>query len=75
MAKLREALQSNLGGTYHVHEELGGGGMSATFIAEEVARRRSVVGAERALQGVAQLHRPWGEGLVERGVAKVRPVA
>lgn len=41
--KLRDALQAGLGSTYQLRQELGGGGMSATFIAEEVALGRSVV--------------------------------
>ncbi len=39
----REGLEAGLGATYRIREELGGGGMSATFIAEEVALGRSVV--------------------------------
>src|SRR5438128_2653395 len=39
----RESLQSGLGTSYQIRQELGGGGMSATFIAEEVALGRSVV--------------------------------
>ena len=36
----RASLQSDISGRYHIRQELGGGGMSATFIAEEIALRR-----------------------------------
>ena len=39
----RDTLQTGLGDTYRIREELGGGGMSSTFIAEEVALGRNVV--------------------------------
>lgn len=39
----RDALQAGLGATYSIRQELGGGGMSSTFIAEEMALGRSVV--------------------------------
>ena len=43
MADLRDRLQSALGSTYVVQRELGGGGMSRVFLAEEVRLGRSVV--------------------------------
>src|SRR5262245_32468884 len=39
----RETLQHGLGTAYRIRQELGGGGMSATYIAEETALGRSVV--------------------------------
>jgi serine/threonine-protein kinase len=39
----RSALEQGLGASYQIRQELGGGGMSATFIAEETALGRSVV--------------------------------
>ncbi|MEX2153691.1 MAG: serine/threonine-protein kinase [Gemmatimonadaceae bacterium] len=43
MADLRTQLQSTLGSAYNIERELGGGGMSRVFIAEEVALGRRVV--------------------------------
>jgi len=43
MSDLQERLQTALGSSYHVERELGGGGMSRVFLAEEVALRRHVV--------------------------------
>ena len=40
---LRDQLQSTLGSTYTVERELGGGGMSRVFLAEETALGRKVV--------------------------------
>src|SRR5687768_12380802 len=40
---LRERLQTTLGNAYSVERELGGGGMSRVFLAQEVALGRSVV--------------------------------
>src|ERR1700682_381874 len=40
---LREKLQATLGDAYHLERELGGGGMSRVFVAEEVRFRRKVV--------------------------------
>src|SRR4029450_4116913 len=40
---LRDQLQSKLGDTYRVERELGGGGMSRVFLAEERALGRKVV--------------------------------
>ena len=42
-ADLRERLQLTLGGTYILERELGGGGMSRVFLAEETALGRRVV--------------------------------
>ena len=38
-ADLREQLQASLGTTYTLERELGGGGMSRTFVAREVRDR------------------------------------
>jgi tetratricopeptide (TPR) repeat protein/tRNA A-37 threonylcarbamoyl transferase component Bud32 len=43
MTDLRESLQQSLGSAYTLERELGGGGMSRTYIAQETALRRSVV--------------------------------
>ena len=43
MATLRTRLQAALGSVYHIESELGGGGMSRVFVAEEVALTRRVV--------------------------------
>ena len=43
MPDLLEQLRSAVGDTYHIVEELGGGGMSRVFLAEEVALGRRVV--------------------------------
>ena len=43
MPDFLEQLQSTVGGTYRIEEELGGGGMSRVFLAEEVALGRRVV--------------------------------
>jgi tetratricopeptide (TPR) repeat protein len=43
MTPLREQLQRTLGTAYRLERELGGGGMSHVFVAEEVALRRQVV--------------------------------
>jgi serine/threonine-protein kinase len=40
---LREQLQSSLGSAYTLERELGGGGMSRTYVAHEAALRRTVV--------------------------------
>ena len=42
-SELRERLQSSLGSTYTLERELGGGGMSRVFVAEEAALGRRVV--------------------------------
>lgn len=41
--QLRERLQEALGGTYQLERELGGGGMSRVYLAEELAFNRRVV--------------------------------
>src|SRR5260221_14134272 len=41
---LREQLQTTLGDAYRLERELGGGGMSRGFLAEELALGRRVVG-------------------------------
>lgn len=43
MADLREELQSALGSSYALERELGGGGMSRVFLAQEIALGRPVV--------------------------------
>ncbi|HEY7636664.1 MAG TPA: serine/threonine-protein kinase, partial [Gemmatimonadales bacterium] len=73
MAELLERLQAALGAAYHLERELGGGGMSRVFVAEETALGRKVVlkvlppelGAglsvdrfRREIQLAASLHHP-----------------
>lgn len=43
MAELQDRLQSSLGSQYRLERELGGGGMSRVFLAEESALNRKVV--------------------------------
>src|SRR2546423_1532214 len=43
MSDLREQLQQTLGDAYRVERELGGGGMSRVFVAQETALERAVV--------------------------------
>ena len=43
MASLRDRLQKTLGDSYRLERELGGGGMSKVFVAEETRLRRKVV--------------------------------
>jgi tetratricopeptide (TPR) repeat protein/tRNA A-37 threonylcarbamoyl transferase component Bud32 len=43
LAEFQERLQDSLGSQYHLERELGGGGMSRVFLAEEVALGRKVV--------------------------------
>ena len=43
MSDLQSRLASALAGTYRIDRELGGGGMSRVFLAEEVALARQVV--------------------------------
>src|SRR3954462_12959701 len=43
MPDIRDELQSSLGSTYTLERELGGGGMSRVFVAEETALGRKVV--------------------------------
>ena len=42
-SNLRDQLQATLGAAYTLERELGGGGMSRVFVAEETALRRKVV--------------------------------
>ena len=42
-ANLREQLQATLGSAYRLERELGGGGMSKVFVAEELKLKRKVV--------------------------------
>src|SRR5574338_321119 len=42
-APIRDSLQLALGRSYHIERELGGGGMSRVFVADEVALERKVV--------------------------------
>jgi eukaryotic-like serine/threonine-protein kinase len=73
MSELLERLQAALGAAYHLERELGGGGMSRVFVAEETALGRRVVlkvlppelGAglsvdrfRREIQLAASLHHP-----------------
>ncbi|HEY6222894.1 MAG TPA: protein kinase, partial [Gemmatimonadales bacterium] len=43
MTDLRDRLQAALGSAYRIDQELGGGGMSRVFLAEETALGRKVV--------------------------------
>src|SRR3954463_8902829 len=43
MTDLRDELQTTLGSAYSLERELGGGGMSRVFLAEELALGRKVV--------------------------------
>ena len=43
MSELLDRLQAALGGVYHLERELGGGGMSRVFLAQEAALGRKVV--------------------------------
>ena len=43
MAGLRDELQAALGAAYTLERELGGGGMSRVFVAQETALGRAVV--------------------------------
>ena len=43
MSELQDRLQSHLGSQYRLERELGGGGMSRVFLAEEIALGRKVV--------------------------------
>src|SRR5918911_2926592 len=43
MPELRDQLQANLGSGYRLERELGGGGMSRVFVAEDAALGRRVV--------------------------------
>ncbi len=43
MSDLQDRIQQAVGNTYHIERELGGGGMSRVFLADEVALERQVV--------------------------------
>ena len=43
MSDLLSQLRASLGGRYRIDRELGGGGMSRVFVAEEIALGRQVV--------------------------------
>lgn len=43
MSELLEELRNQLGGAYRIDRELGGGGMSRVFVAEEIALGRTIV--------------------------------
>src|SRR3989304_3954195 len=82
MAELRDRLQSALGSGYRIEKELGGGGMSRVFLAEEVRLGRRVVGKvlppemsagvsvdrfEREIQLAARLQHPHVVPLLTAG--------
>ena len=48
MSELQSRLQSGLGDVYRIDRELGGGGMSRVFLAEEIELGRKVVIKVRA---------------------------
>ncbi len=62
-SNLRDQLQTTLSGSYTIERELGGGGMSRVFLAEETQLSRKVVvkvlstelAAEISLQAVVRL--------------------
>ena len=43
MADIRDTLQASLGSTFTIERELGGGGMSRVFVADDTALGRKVV--------------------------------
>lgn len=84
MADVRETLQQTLGGSYRIERELGGGGMSHVFVAEDLALGREVVikvlapemaagvdadRFERETQLVARLQHSYIVPLLAAGVA------
>ena len=88
MAELRDQLQQTLGGTYAFDRELGGGGMSRVFVAEETALGRKVVlkvlppdlaatvnveRFRREIQLAAQLQHPHIVPLFSAGIADGLP--
>ena len=88
MAELRDQLQKTLGGTYAFDRELGGGGMSRVFVAEETALGRKVVikvlppdlaatvnveRFRREIQLAAQLLHPHIVPLLSAGIADGLP--
>ena len=88
MAELRDKLQKTLGGSYAFERELGGGGMSRVFVAEETALARKVVVKvlppdlaatvnverfRREIQLAAQLQHPHIVPLFSAGIADGLP--
>ncbi|MEO6331264.1 MAG: serine/threonine-protein kinase [Gemmatimonadaceae bacterium] len=88
MAELRDQLQKTLGGSYAFERELGGGGMSRVFVAEETALGRKVVikvlppdlaatvnveRFRREIQLAAQLQHPHIVPLFSAGIADGLP--
>ncbi len=88
MAELRDQLQKTLGGTYAFERELGGGGMSRVFVAEETSLGRKVVVKvlppdlaatvnverfRREIQLAAQLQHPHIVPLLSAGIADGLP--
>src|SRR5918911_2181860 len=88
MAGLRDELQAALGAAYTLERELGGGGMSRVFLAEETALGRAVVikvlppemsGAvsaerfRREIQLAAKLHHPHVVPVLHAGEAGELP--
>ena len=88
MAELRDQLQKTLGGSYAFERELGGGGMSRVFVAEETALARKVVVKvlppdlaatvnverfRREIQLAAQLQHPHIVPLFSAGIADGLP--
>ena len=84
MADLLESLTQSLGSTYRIERELGGGGMSRVFLAEETALGRKVVikvlppdmavsvnqdRFRREMQVVARLQHPHVVPLLNAGLA------
>src|SRR4051812_8038744 len=85
---LKEAIEAQLGGAYAFERELGGGGMSRVFLAEERALSRRVVikvlpaelAAEvnverfrREIQLAAKLQHPYIVPVLSTGVAGTLP--
>src|SRR5688572_8616805 len=88
MAELRDQLQKTLGGSYALERELGGGGMSRVFVAEETSLGRKVVikvlppdlaatvnveRFRREIQLAAQLQHPHIVPLLSAGIADGLP--
>ena len=84
----RTSLQTDVSAQYHIRQELGGGGMSATFIAEETALGRTVVlkalppqladglnveRFEREIQVAARLQHAFLVPLLSAGMANGTP--
>ncbi len=58
MVELREQLAQTLGTSYTLDRELGGGGMSHIFLAEDTALRRQVLVKVRHAGGPSIVSRP-----------------